>query len=108
MNSHDPDITPPRGNVLTLDLEKYLGQLDDWDITEEQKIEFIQTMWALLVSIAEVGFEIHPVQCARKTQPTNPQKSAEHRDIATGFPKIMLQSKAMIPTQINEKDESAV
>lgn len=59
------EVTPPR-LALTLDMEKYLGQLEDWDISEEQKEQFIAALWSLLVSIAEIGFEIHPVQQAQK------------------------------------------
>jgi hypothetical protein len=57
--------TPPSRLALTLDMEKYLGQLGDWDITEEQKEQFITALWGLLVSFAEIGFEIHPVQQAQ-------------------------------------------
>jgi len=69
-----------RSTVLTLDLEKYLGQLSDWDITETQKIEFISTFWNLLVSFGELGFGIHSVQraenAAQKTRgkPPKPQE----------------------------------
>ena len=52
--------------ALTLDLEIYLGQLDDWNISEEQKIEFIISLWNLFLNFAELGFAIHPVQQAMK------------------------------------------
>ncbi|MEM9840250.1 MAG: hypothetical protein AAF830_13985 [Pseudomonadota bacterium] len=48
--------------TLTLDLKKYLGQLEDWDISQAEKEEWLRTLWTTLVSFAEIGFDIHPVQ----------------------------------------------
>ncbi len=62
----DTNPTSPPRLTLTLDMEKYLSQIDDWDITETQKQEFIETLWGLLVSFAELGFEISPVEQALK------------------------------------------
>lgn len=57
--------------ALHIDLEKYLGQLEDWDITRSQKEELIQTLWNVLLSFAEIGFEIHPVQRVLSKKPDN-------------------------------------
>lgn len=48
--------------ALTLDLEAYLGQLDDWDITQAEKEEWLLALWTILVGFAEMGLGIHPVQ----------------------------------------------
>jgi len=48
--------------TLKLDTEAYLSQLDDWDITEDEKSQLLDALWGVLVSFAEIGFEIHPVQ----------------------------------------------
>lgn len=57
---------PPKALALKLDVEKYLGQLKDWDVSEKQKSEFIAALWRLLLSFAELGFEIHPAQYVQK------------------------------------------
>ena len=51
---------------LSIDWEKYLGQLGDWNIPDDQKTEFIATLWGLLLNFAELGYEIHPAQDAMK------------------------------------------
>ena len=58
------DATPL---ALTLDMEKYLGQLTDWEISEEQKRQFIRALWGLLVSCAKIGLKIHPLQKTTRT-----------------------------------------
>lgn len=71
-NNTQPETPEPL--ALTLDVEKYLSQLEDWDISPEQKTEFIQTLWNILVSFAELGFEIHPAQLAQKAGELSVQK----------------------------------
>lgn len=60
-------IETEKGLSLTLDLDAYLNQLEDWEISNEQKTEFILTLWKLMVSFAEIGFGIHPAQTANST-----------------------------------------
>ena len=46
---------------LTLDIDLYLSLLDDEDIPDDQKREFIETLWSIMVSFVDLGFQIHPV-----------------------------------------------
>ncbi|MEM0928054.1 MAG: hypothetical protein AAGI89_02060 [Pseudomonadota bacterium] len=48
--------------TLTLNTETYLSQVEDWDISEEEKEEYIRVLWNLMVSAAQIGLGIHPVQ----------------------------------------------
>lgn len=50
--------------TLTLDVEYYQSLLDDVDISEEQKQEFIETMWAIMVQFVDMGFGIEATQLA--------------------------------------------
>ena len=89
--------------ALTLDLETYLGQLEDWNIPDTQKAEFIKTFWELLLSIAQIGFEIHPAQLAqqqgrKKALKTNKNKGKPAEK--AGFPSPdLLYSKPYNRTQ---------
>lgn len=70
------DFNAPRDNApfengiahskpaLTVDVEKYQSFLDGADMTEEQKEEFLQALWSIVVSFVELGFGVHPVQAA--------------------------------------------
>lgn len=48
--------------MLKVDVERYQSYLDDMDMTQSQKEEFLQAMWLMMVSFVELGFEVHPVQ----------------------------------------------
>ena len=48
--------------ALTIDYDKYLAALEEWDVSEEEKQEFIDALWNLLLTFAELGYDIHPVQ----------------------------------------------
>lgn len=37
--------------------EDYLGDMDGMEMTEEQKREFLETLWSIMRAFAELGFE---------------------------------------------------
>lgn len=48
--------------IITVDVEKYEHLLEDPDLTDEQRAEFLQTMWNIIVNFVDLGFGVHPVQ----------------------------------------------
>lgn len=46
------------------DIEKYRKFVDHYDLSEDEKIEFIRTVWKIMESFADAAFGIHPVQLA--------------------------------------------
>ena len=48
--------------VLKLDAEKYRGYVDELDVTEEQKLEFLQTLWWIMSAFVDLGFRVDSVQ----------------------------------------------
>ena len=48
------------------DYDKYIPMLDEYDMTHEQKIEFIDTLWNVMQSFVDRAFGIHPVQQVMK------------------------------------------
>lgn len=71
-------------SAITVDYERYAHFLDDSDLTEEQKREFLQTLWSIVCEFVALGFEVHPAQQAQKacgkTQETEPELTATARD----------------------------
>lgn len=53
--------------TLELDVALYQHYLDDSDMTEPEKIEFIQAMYSLVLEFVMMGFEIHPLQKISET-----------------------------------------
>lgn len=52
-------IGPP---ALSVDWEEFAHFLDDTGWTEPQKREYLETIWAIMVEFAMLGFGFHPVQ----------------------------------------------
>lgn len=50
--------------TLKLDIDYYQSLLDDVDISDEQKREFIETMWMIMVQFVDMGFGIEATQLA--------------------------------------------
>lgn len=58
-------ITPPGPwPTLTIDVEFYLKFLKESDAPESEKRQLIETIWSIVVSFVDLGFDIHPLQQA--------------------------------------------
>ena len=68
------NTTPVR--ALHLDLARYQAMLDAPDLDEEQKRQFIEALWQVIVAFVDLGYQVHPVQQAcgqvEKTGRQNP------------------------------------
>ena len=53
---------------LKIDYELYQHYLDESDLSEVEKQEFLDTLWSIIVSFVDLGFGVHPVQqvCGEK------------------------------------------
>jgi len=50
--------------VITVDYDAYAHFLDDTDLTDDQKREFLQALWTIITEFVSMGFAVHPVQQA--------------------------------------------
>ncbi len=104
------NTTPSTGGdtpmALNLDIETYLSQLEDWDAPDEKKKEFIQTLWALLLTFAEIGFEIHPSQQAAKEGRKPSIKSPKTPENPSVLPPDVVYSRPYFRTQIIQNTDA--
>jgi len=56
--SHDYEIDKEGMPTLSIDWELYAELLSESDLTDEEKREFIETLWSLVVSFVDLGFGI--------------------------------------------------
>jgi hypothetical protein len=56
--------------TLSIDWDLYGECLEESDLTDDQKREFIETLWSIVVSFVDLGFGIAPTQQACE-QPSN-------------------------------------
>ena len=67
MSSKDPKLRNKLEGLsnrpsLTIDYDLYQHYLDDSDLTDEQKREFLDVLWSIIVSFVDLGFGVHPLQ----------------------------------------------
>ena len=61
------------------DTEKYLAMIDDWDMTREQKIQYIHDLWHIMEGFVDRAFGKHPVQSARDKSSNADRQDSQER-----------------------------
>ncbi len=69
-----PRVTLP---ALIFDVERYQKKLDDSDLNEDQKREFLLTLWSIMVGFVDLGYDIHPLQQA------DPERCGQDLDLTS-------------------------
>tara|TARA_R110000850_G_scaffold79358_8_gene171153 strand:- start:99 stop:407 length:309 start_codon:yes stop_codon:yes gene_type:complete len=63
--------------TLTVDVAKYQEYLDGSDLTPEQKEEFLNAVWSIVVTFVELGYGVHPLQEACGKDSAAPDQGAK-------------------------------
>lgn len=63
--------------TVGIDVEYYQSFLDDLDIPDAQKHELIETLWGIVVSFVELGFNVHPLNAAKSVEDTEVARSLQ-------------------------------
>ncbi|MCO5057452.1 MAG: hypothetical protein M9905_06160 [Rhizobiaceae bacterium] len=84
-------VIPAPPSALRVDWALFEHHLEDEDLTEQEKREFIEALWYIIVSFVDLGFGIEPVnQAMRAAALENPQPAqpvAETRRDSTVVPR---------------------
>ncbi|MFD2741677.1 hypothetical protein ACFSUD_19150 [Sulfitobacter aestuarii] len=48
--------------TLSIDVERYQHMLDELGLSEEQKDQFLEALWSIIIAYVDLGFEVHPAQ----------------------------------------------
>lgn len=81
--------------MLELDVEKYLPYVENFDITEEQKVEYLRTLWSIMSAFVDLGWDVDSVpeflpalheisgeQCAENVQVSDGNVSGAFNEFA--------------------------
>lgn len=60
--SKPPNIPLEGPPTLTIDWDLYGQYLEDSDLSDVEKQEFIEVLWSLVVSFVDLGLGLHPAQ----------------------------------------------
>lgn len=55
-------INANQRNSLTIDYALYERYLENSDLSEIEKREFLETLWNVIVGFVDLGFGVHPLQ----------------------------------------------
>ena len=61
--------------ALTVDYDLYAHYLEDSDLTEEKKREFLAALWTIICEFVALGFGVHPIQQAQSSCGELPETS---------------------------------
>jgi hypothetical protein len=70
-----------------LDPARYLGEIADFDMSDEQKVELLQTLWSIMRSFVELGFKGDACElifrgCAKHLAEDSPSEMIEDHNSA--------------------------
>jgi len=47
--------------ALTMDWEEFAHHLEDSDLSDDQKREFIETLWSIVIAFVDLGFDVRSI-----------------------------------------------
>lgn len=57
----DQSSQPDTLGVLSFEAAEYMEYVDDLELTEAQKVEFLRTLWTIMSAFVELGFGVDSV-----------------------------------------------
>lgn len=57
----DPSSQPETLGVLSFEAAEYMEYVDDLELTEAQKVEFLRTLWDIMSAFVGLGFGVDSV-----------------------------------------------
>lgn len=95
--------------VIAVDYDRYAHFLKNSDGTEEQKREFLQALWSIMVNFVDLGFGVHPLQQACGQLEEIPLNVADIAEVEVEYSNTLIADKFEISaacTQVVEERES--
>lgn len=70
--------TYDNNKTITVDYELYAHYLENADLSEDQKREFLDALWLIIREFVALGFGVHPLQQAQSGADTHCGKPSEN------------------------------
>ena len=83
--------------IIKVDVARYQAYLDGTGMTDQQKKDFLQAMWLVMISFVELGFEVHPIQDVCGKTPSIGKKCAAKEFDAVGLGKLQTDERDQEP-----------
>ena len=66
-----PSFAASQKPMILVDYDKYAHFLEDAELTEDEKREFLQALWSIITQFVSLGFGVHPLQQVDKSSDNN-------------------------------------
>ena len=63
-------------NTVAVDLEAYMPLLEDSDIPDDQKLELLRALYAIMASFVDLGFSLETSPCGKPQKEPDPSAQA--------------------------------
>ena len=63
-------------NPVSIDLEAYMPLLEDTDILDDQKLELLRALYAIMASFVDLGFSLDAGPCGKPQKEPDPSAQA--------------------------------
>ena len=75
-----PAMADEPARLLQVDVDQFQHHLDGADLTEEEKRQYLEAVWAIIVSFVDLGFGVHPLQqaCGQVDRIAAPGPETDH------------------------------
>jgi hypothetical protein len=103
-DNHEPAPYPS----LTVDWDLYAEYLEQSDLSDDQKREFIETLWAIVVSFVDLGFGVGQPQNQNAEPSKNAPFLSQNLLYSQAIPQIIQDDKSVegVLRSSAEKEES--
>ena len=75
-----PPTNPTPKRRVSIDTEKYARYLDDADLTEDEKRQFLEALWTIIVCFVDLGFTVESAEQNKNIRSQNPPSMLELKD----------------------------
>lgn len=94
--------------MVSVDIEEFAHFLDETGWSDEQKAEYLQALWGVVVEFAMLGFGFHPVQQAQNTCGQLPESAAPRPDAGADAVNLRDQFKSRNSGRASDTEDGAV
>lgn len=99
LDDHGGKELLPSRNILAVDVERYQAYLDDHDLTDAQKEEFLQALWSIMMFFVQIEYEVHPLQevCGKPSAGGGERAKDDFNEVSSEEPNLDENDRKMSP-----------
>lgn len=76
----EAELRKHRPRILHVDVDRFQHHLDNTDLTDAEKAEYLHIIWSTLLEFMDLGYGVHPLQqsCGQDVENASDSPAAAH------------------------------